>query len=253
MIDLQNRGVHSIGFVSPTHFVPQIVRAVVAAIPLGLSVPLVYNTNSYDSIEVLRMLEGIIDIYLPDIKYADDDAGYRYSKVREYVRHARASITEMYRQTGPGLLVDENGTVQRGLIIRHLVLPNDLARSEESLRWISANLDPRVTMSIMSQYYPVHRAGTTELLDRRIRESEYFRVLDILDACGLANGWIQDFESQNYYRPDFNDRNEPFKGRQMNFSEGGKPYAVDVAECSEDRAEIPQRVEAGRQGNSKGI
>ncbi len=216
MIELQNRGVHSIGFVSPTHFVPQIVRALLEAVPLGLSLPLIYNTNSYDSVEILRQLEGIIDIYLPDLKYADNEAGYRYSKIREYVPHARASIAEMYRQTGPELTLDAEGIVRRGLIIRHLVLPNDLARSGETLRWIARELDPRVTLSIMAQYYPVHKAVASELLDRRIRESEYLRVLRILDEEGLSNGWIQDFESQEYYRPDFSNRAAPFKGRHSN-------------------------------------
>lgn len=210
MLELQAQNVSSIGFVSPTHFVPQIMRAVLTAIPKGLGLPLIYNTNAYDSVEVLRLLDGIVDIYLPDLKYADDEDGYRYSKIRGYVTFARPAIAEMYRQLGPDLLEDEKGIVRRGLIIRHLVLPNDIARSEETLEWISKALDTRVTLSIMAQYYPVHKAQTMELLNRRIRDNEYARVLQLLDRYRLANGWIQDFESQEYYRPDFTDRVRPF-------------------------------------------
>ncbi len=230
MIGLQEHRVHSIGFVSPTHFVPQIVKAVMLAIPMGLTLPLIYNTNAYDSIEVLRLLDGIIDIYLPDLKYADDEAGYKYSKIKKYVPHARAAIAEMHRQVGTGLVVDDDGVVRRGLIIRHLVLPNDIARSEETLRWISTALDPQVTLSVMAQYYPTHKAITTELLNRRIREGEYNRVLDYLDEYGLTNGWIQDFESHEYYRPDFTDRVTPFKGQQSNISEGVHRHGIDVAD-----------------------
>ncbi|MGA7160599.1 MAG: radical SAM protein [Bacteroidota bacterium] len=211
MLELQAKGVHAIGFVSPTHFVPQIVRALSIAIPQGLDLPLVYNTNAYDSVEVLNLLEGIFDIYLPDLKYSDDDFGYRYSKVKSYTEISRAAVKEMHRQVGSDIEYGEDGLVNRGLIIRHLVLPNDIATSEDTLRWIAKELDNRVTLSVMSQYYPTHKALTTELLDRRIREREYDKVLRLLDTLGFENGWAQEFESQDYYRPDFNDRLEPFK------------------------------------------
>jgi putative pyruvate formate lyase activating enzyme len=211
MLELQSKGCHSIGFVSPTHFVPQIVRSLGIAISQGLNLPLIYNTNAYDSVEVLRLLDGVFDIYLPDLKYSDDDFGYKYSKVKSYTEISRASIKEMYRQVGGSLEYGEDGLVKRGLIIRHLVLPNDLATSEETFRWIAEELDPAVAMSVMAQYYPTHKAVTTELLDRRIRESEYYKVLDLLDKYGLQNGWAQEFESQDYYQPDFSDRVTPFK------------------------------------------
>lgn len=211
MLELQAKGVHAIGFVSPTHFVPQIVRALSIAIPRGLNLPLIYNTNAYDSVDVLRLLDGIFDIYLPDLKYSDDEFGYKYSKVKEYSGISRAAVKEMHRQVGSELQCGDDGLVNRGLIIRHLVLPNDIASSESTLRWIASELDPRVTLSIMSQYYPTHKALTTELLDRRIRESEYERALRMLDKYGFENGWAQEFESHDYYRPDFNDRVEPFK------------------------------------------
>ena len=211
MLELQAKGVHAIGFVSPTHFVPQIVRALSIAIPQGLELPLIYNTNAYDSVEVLKLLDGIFDIYLPDLKYSDDEFGYKYSKVKSYTEISRAAVKEMHRQVGSDVAYGDDGLVKRGLIIRHLVLPNDIATSEETLRWIANELDNRVTLSVMSQYYPTHKAVTTELLDRRIRESEYNKVLRLLDTFGFENGWAQEFESQDYYKPDFSDRLEPFK------------------------------------------
>ncbi|HTR80721.1 MAG TPA: radical SAM protein [Bacteroidota bacterium] len=211
MLELQAKGVHAIGFVSPTHFVPQIVRALSIAIPQGLHLPLIYNTNAYDAVDVLRLLDGIFDIYLPDLKYSEDDFGYKYSKVRSYTEISRNALKEMHRQVGSDLVYGDDGLVKRGLIVRHLVLPNDIASSEETLRWISAELDSRVTLSVMSQYYPTHKALTTELLDRRIRESEYDKVMRLLDKYRFENGWAQEFESHDYYRPDFNDRVEPFK------------------------------------------
>src|ERR1043165_8684662 len=140
MLELQDRGVHNIGFVSPTHFAPQMARAILIAAERGLKLPIVYNTNAYDSVEVLKLLDGIVDVYLPDLKYADADAGYLYSKVRDYKEHARAAIKEMHRQMGDELVFDEKGLLKRGLLIRLLVLPNDIAGIEENLRWIRDEL-----------------------------------------------------------------------------------------------------------------
>jgi putative pyruvate formate lyase activating enzyme len=198
--------------VSPTHVVPQIVQALVLAADRGLHLPLIYNTNAYDSVEVLRLLEGVFDIYLPDLKYAEESFGYAYSGVRAYPRIAREAICEMHRQVGPDLVLDEAGVVQRGLIIRHLVLPNDLAGTIESLQWVAETLGPTTALSVMAQYYPAHRALSTPLLDRNVREREYARVLDQLDRWGLHTGWVQDHESAEYYRPEFEDRVRPFKG-----------------------------------------
>ena len=209
MLELQTMNVNAIGLVSPTHFVPQIVSALVIAADNGLRLPLVYNTNSYDSVEVLRLLDGIIDIYLPDLKYSDNDYGYKYSKVKDYATHAKNSILEMYRQVGSRLFI-ENGILRRGLVIRHLILPNDLAGSRETLKFIS-ELDKNINISLMSQFYPVHKALEIELLSRNIRESEYERVFELMEEFGLENGFMQEFESESYYRPDFKDRAEPFK------------------------------------------
>jgi putative pyruvate formate lyase activating enzyme len=215
MLELQARGCHNINFVSPTHFAPQMARAILLAAGRGLRLPIVYNTNAYDSVEVLRLLDGIVDIYLPDLKYADSAAGYEYSKVKDYTEHARRAIREMYRQMGDGLVFDEAGLLRRGLVIRLLVLPNDLAGVRESLQWIHDELSPRVAVSLMSQYYATNRAATDTryiLLSRRITESEWLRAVALLEEMGMEEGWMQEYDgAAHYYRPDFADRATPFK------------------------------------------
>jgi putative pyruvate formate lyase activating enzyme len=149
-------------------------RAILLAAERGLRLPIVYNTNAYDSVEVLRLLDGVIDIYLPDLKYAEDEAGYLYSKVRAYRSVSRAAIAEMFRQTGAQLVYRADGLLMRGLVIRLLVLPNDLAAIRESLEWLKQEFSPRVAISLMAQYYPTNVAGTNErylLLSRRISET----------------------------------------------------------------------------------
>jgi putative pyruvate formate lyase activating enzyme len=215
MLELQARGCHNINFVSPTHFAPQIARAVLLACERGLRLPIVYNTNAYDSVEVLRLLEGIVDVYLPDLKYADSADGYTYSKVPGYAEHARAALREMYRQTGDRLIFNDDGLLQRGLVVRLLVLPNDVAGVRESLEWIKENLSPRVAVSLMAQYYATNRAATDEryvLLSRRITETEWLRAVQILDELGMEEGWLQEYDgASHYYRPNFDDRERPFK------------------------------------------
>jgi putative pyruvate formate lyase activating enzyme len=215
MLELQAKGCHNIGFVSPTHFVPQMARAILIAAENGLNLPIVYNTNAYDSVEVLRLLDGIVDVYLPDLKYASPEAGFEYSKIREYPRFARAAIKEMFRQTGDELVFDENGLLKRGLVIRLLVLPNDLADIQENLRWIKNELSPRIAISLMAQYYATNKAATDAryiLLSRRITEREWQKAVSILEDLEMENGWIQEYESaSHYYRPDFTDRENPFK------------------------------------------
>ncbi len=215
MLELQERGCHNIGFVSPTHFAPQMARAILIAAENGLNLPIVYNTNAYDSVEVLKLLDGIIDVYLPDLKYAENDAGFTFSKVRDYATFARAAIKEMFRQTGNTLVYDENGLLQKGLVIRLLVLPNDIAGIEENLRWIRDELSPKVAISLMAQYYATNKAATDEryiLLSRRISEREWFSAIEILEDLGIEEGFMQEYESaSHYYRPDFNDQDKPFK------------------------------------------
>jgi putative pyruvate formate lyase activating enzyme len=215
MLELQAKGCHNINFVSPTHFAPQVARAVLIAAGRGLELPLVYNTNAYDSVEVLRLLDRVVDIYLPDLKYADSGEGYAYSKVPNYTEHARAALKEMYRQTGDELAFGPDGTLRRGLVVRLLVLPNDIAGVRESLEWIRDELSPRVAVSLMAQYYATNRAATDErytLLSRRINESEWWRAVSLLEEMGMEEGWMQEYDgASHYYRPDFTDPETPFK------------------------------------------
>jgi putative pyruvate formate lyase activating enzyme len=215
MLELQARGCHNVAFVSPTHFAPQIARAVLLAAEAGLRLPLVYNTNAYDSVEVLRLLEGVVDVYLPDLKYADSADGYAYSKVPHYAESARAALREMFRQTGDRLVFGDDGLVKRGLVVRLLVLPNDLAGVRDSLNWIRESLSPRVAVSLMAQYYATNKAATDErytLLSRRINEGEWWRAVSLLEEFGMEEGWVQEYDgASHYYRPDFTDPETPFK------------------------------------------
>ena len=215
MLELQDRGCHNIGFVSPTHFAPQMARAILIAARQGLRLPIVYNTNAYDSVEVLKLLDGVVDIYLPDLKYADSDAGFQYSKVRDYAVHARAAIKEMHRQMSGLLQFGEDGLLKHGLLIRLLVLPNDIAGLEDNLRWIRDELGPQTAVSLMAQYYATNKAATDDryiLLSRRISEREWFEAVSLLEDLGIEEGFMQEYESaSHYYRPDFGDKDEPFK------------------------------------------
>jgi putative pyruvate formate lyase activating enzyme len=215
MLELQARGCHNINFVSPTHFAPQMARSILIAAQNGLRVPVVYNTNAYDSVEVLQLLDRVVDVYLPDLKYADDESGYLYSKVSGYKEFSRAALREMYRQTGDELVFDDDGLLKRGLVVRLLVLPNDIGRIAESIEWIRDELSPRVAISLMAQYYPTHQAETNKryiLLSRRIRESEWMKATTALEELGMTEGWVQEFDGASYYyRPDFSDAETPFR------------------------------------------
>jgi putative pyruvate formate lyase activating enzyme len=204
---------HNINLVSPTHFVPQIIRAVMQAVPDGLHLPLVYNTGGYDRLETINELDGIIDIYLPDLRYSSERWAMRYSSAPMYVKSAREAIKEMYRQVGD-LEVDDEGVAVRGLIVRHLILPNDFAGSEASLTWLAKEISPNVTVSIMSQYYPTHRAIQIPELSRTITKEEYSNVVAIVNRLGLENGWIQEMGADNSYRPDFKREGHPFEVKE---------------------------------------
>ncbi|MFN2387202.1 MAG: radical SAM protein [Thermoanaerobaculia bacterium] len=215
MLELQARGCHNIGFVSPTHFAPQMARAVLLAARAGLRLPIVYNTNAYDSVEVLRLLEGVVDVYLPDLKYAGNTEGSTYSKVPDYADRAREALIEMYRQKGARLELGADGLLRSGLLVRILVLPNAVAGVADSLSWIAETLSPRVAVSLMAQYYPIHRAASSEkysALGRSITAAEWQEALAALDANGMEEGFQQELETANkYYRPDFTDRQTPFR------------------------------------------
>jgi putative pyruvate formate lyase activating enzyme len=215
MLELQARGCHNVNFVSPTHFAPQMARSIILAARQGLRLPVVYNTNAYDSVEVLRLLDGIVDVYLPDLKYADDESGYLYSKVSSYKEFSRLALREMFRQTGDELVFDDKGLLKRGLVVRLLVLPNDIGSIRESIEWLRDELTPRVAISMLAQYNPTHQAETNKryvLLSRRIRESEWMKATAALDELGIEEGWVQEFDgAAYYYRPDFKDAERPFR------------------------------------------
>jgi len=212
MVYLQDElGCHNISFISPSHFVPQLVRAVLEAVPMGLRVPIVYNTNAYDSVVSLQALDGIVDIYLPDLRYASDAWAAKFSHTSDYVMRARQAILEMHQQVGDELVLDGWGLAQRGLIIRHLILPNRLAGSYDSLTWLVRDISPNVTVSIMSQYYPTHLATQIAELCRKISASEYSEVLELVDRLGLENGWIQGMDAAENYLPHFERDGHPFQ------------------------------------------
>jgi putative pyruvate formate lyase activating enzyme len=210
MLDLQDRlGCHNINLVSPSHYVPQIAAAIYEAIPMGLKIPIVYNTNAYDAISTLQMLDGIIDIYLPDIKYASNKCARKYSHSTNYVAFSRAAIREMHKQVG-NLIMDASGIALRGLIVRHLILPNNVAGSIDSLKWLANELSADTTLSIMAQYNPCHKAINEPGLARKISSIEYSLVADALDKLGIENGWLQEMDSADNYLPDFKRNGHPF-------------------------------------------
>jgi putative pyruvate formate lyase activating enzyme len=210
MIELQNKSCHNIGLVSPTHFAVPILKAIYLAVKQGLNLPIIYNTNGYDAVEVLKLYKDVVDIYLPDFKYGTDENGRRYSKAPDYFEKTKAAIVEMYNQVGSELIY-KDGVVVRGLIIRHLVLPNGLSESEEVFKFISS-VDSKIHVSLMSQYFPVNRASKNILLNRSISQTEYYRAVELLNKYGLENGWMQEIESNDFYRPFFDeDRVDPFK------------------------------------------
>ncbi len=214
MNGLAAAGCHNINLVSPTHFVPQIVRSLSMARAAGLSIPIVYNSNAYESLEVLQVLDGVVHVYLPDLKYADDAVARSCSRVNDYVRTARGAIQEMYRQVGSKLVYDADGILIRGLIVRLLVLPNSLAGIDESLQFICDELSPNVAVSLMAQYYPTHLAAHSDrylLLARSINAAEWSRAVNLLDRFHMETGWLQDWEAApDSCRPDFDNRRNPF-------------------------------------------
>jgi putative pyruvate formate lyase activating enzyme len=182
MLELQDAGCHNINLVSPSHVVPQILEALHIAIGKGLRIPVVYNTSSFDSLESLRLLDGVVDIYLADLKYMKKEFGRKYSKVKDYPKHAKEAIREMYRQVG-NLKVDKDGIAVRGLLVRHLVLPNDISTTAQVMSFIKS-IDPELAVNVMDQYYPYYKAKDYPELSRRISAQELERA--IKEAQGLT-------------------------------------------------------------------
>jgi putative pyruvate formate lyase activating enzyme len=191
MLYLESKGAHNINFVTPSHVVPQILEALCYAWEKGLNLPLVYNTSGYDAMGSLQLLEGVIDVYLPDMRYSDDRIAARLSSVEDYVEVNRKAVKEMFRQVG-NLRVDEQGIAKRGLTIRHLILPNEQAGSESTFRFIRKEISDQARVSLMGQYFPSFRAGECVSIDRKITPEEYESALESFLDSGLSRGWIQE-------------------------------------------------------------
>lgn len=195
MLNLQYRGAHNINFVTPTHFLPQVLTALWQAVPRGFSLPLVWNTSGYEKLDALALLDGVVDIYLPDMKYSDDRIAQEVSGASGYRDANRAAVTEMLRQVGH-LRVDDAGVAERGLIIRHLVLPEGKAGSAETLSWIAANLGTETHVALMSQYFPAGKAAGIGGIDRPVTFAEYEEATAVLEDAGLENGWVQELDKE---------------------------------------------------------
>jgi putative pyruvate formate lyase activating enzyme len=191
MISLESRGCHNINLVTPSHFVPQILEALSFAWERDFDLPLVYNSSGYDSVEALKLLEGIIDVYLPDMRYSDNQVAKRLSSAQDYVEVNREAIKEMYRQVGD-LVTDAEGIAKRGLVIRHLILPHNLAGSKKTFEFIKAEISPKVYVSLMGQYFPSYKATEDVSINRKITKEEYELAKKSFFECGLTLGWMQE-------------------------------------------------------------
>ena len=195
-IKQQENKAENINLVSPTIYADKIVEAVKSAKSKGLILPVIYNTNGYENVETLQMLEGTIDVYLPDLKYYYNDIALKYSKVPKYFQIAAQAIKEMYRQVGKPVF-NENGIITKGLIIRHLVLPNNLENTKQVLKWIKENIDNKVYVSIMTQYFPTYKAKEYEEINRKLTKDEYEEIENYVYELGVENGYMQDFSEEN--------------------------------------------------------
>lgn len=185
-LKIQEMGCHNLNLVTPSHVVHQVLEALLIAKDLGLSIPVVYNTSGYDSIQALKLLDGLVDIYMPDFKYSDDNMARKYSFAPNYPQVAKKAIKEMHKQVGD--LVVENGIAKRGLLIRHLVLPNNIAGSKEVIDFIVDEISPNTYLNVMDQYYPTYRAYHYSELSRRITKEEYFQVVEYAQKRGIKRG-----------------------------------------------------------------
>lgn len=200
-IEQQSRGADNINLVSPTSYAVQIIEAIKIAKNNGLKIPIIYNTNGYENIEKLKLLEGYIDIYLPDLKYAENDLAKKYSKIENYFEIATSAIKEMYRQVGKNEY-DENGIIKAGIIIRHLILPNHTENSKKVLKWIVENMPKNITVSVMAQYFPTYKAKEIKDINRKITKYEYQKIENYLYSLDLENGYIQEMgNNEEIYVP----------------------------------------------------
>lgn len=202
-LKLQGQGALNINLVSATQYIPQVAEALKIAKEKGLTIPVVYNSNGYESSEGLKILEGLIDVYLPDLKYYNNEYSVKYSSARDYFDHACKAILAMYKQVGVPLY-DEDGLIKKGLMIRHLLLPGLKEDSKKVLKWIKDNLPLEIPISLMVQYTPVYKALEMDEINRRITEDEYEEIIDYFFEIGLENGLAQDYSSATTdYTPNF--------------------------------------------------
>lgn len=202
-IEQQKRGAENINLVTPTSYAYQIIEAIKIAKKNGLKLPIIYNTNAYENVETIKALEGYIDIYLPDFKYMDKKIAKQYSGVEDYPEVAKKAIVEMQKQVG-NAQIDNTGIIRKGLIIRHLILPNNTENSKQVLKWINDNLPKETYVSIMAQYFPTYLAKKDKTLNRKISKREYKKVEDYLYSLDIENGYIQDLgDNEECYVPEF--------------------------------------------------
>lgn len=203
MLKLEEKKVHNINIVTGFMFVPQIIEAIKIAKQKGFNLPIVYNTSGFESIETLKLLEGYVDIYLPDFKYFYDELGEEYSKVNNYFNVAIEAIKEMIRQR-PENKFNENGIMEKGVIIRHLVLPNHIRNSKRVLKYIKDTFGKETYISVMAQYFPSNKANEYEKINRKLTEEEWNDILDYIDILGFENGFLQELEDdEEKYVPNF--------------------------------------------------
>jgi putative pyruvate formate lyase activating enzyme len=217
---LLEQGVDRLGFVSPSHQLPQMAALIAAVRDRGHRPVIVYNSNGYDRVESLRELEDLVDVYLPDFKYADSQLAARWSGAGDYPEVALAALGEMYRQRGNVLHLDGHGLAERGLIVRHLVLPGSVDNSVRALELLAEHLSPRLTLSLMAQYNPTPEVAAEPPLNRRLRPEEYARVVAAMERLGFTSGWVQELGSADCYNPDF-DQAEPFADPAASWPDSG--------------------------------
>ena len=202
-ISQQEKGVENINLVTPTSYIIQIIEAIKIAKSNGLNIPIVYNSNGYENVESIKLLDGYIDIYLPDLKYSDNLLAKKYSNINNYFQIATDAIKEMYKQVGKPSF-DKNGIMQKGVIVRHLVLPNHITNSKNVLKWINDNMPKDIFVSIMAQYFPTYKAKTSDEINRKLTKREYKEIENYLYSLNIENGYIQDLgEHEEEYVPDW--------------------------------------------------
>lgn len=203
MLEQQEKGAHNINLVTPTSYVEHIIEAIALAKSKGLDIPIIYNTNGYENIETIDLLKGYIDVYLPDLKYYSDVVAIKYSNVKHYFKNATQAIKRIYEQVGAPVL-NKEGLIQKGVIIRHLVLPNHILNTKHILKWIKENMPQDIWVSVMAQYFPTYQAKEIEGLNRKLTKKEYKEVENYLYSLGLPNGYIQELgKHEEEYVPEF--------------------------------------------------